>query len=512
MAPDKWRVNVLFPIFPRCLSLTAVLSLLAKAGYQGRKRGEVVRTRTTILQTHTHQLMGTYGGPGNGDYRGELTRACLVALSYAAKHHLAASQILIRLDGEYGNAAVVIQVLSTGLGLIGRCRDYGLLDRAEVLAVLAQLPVARSTHAESGMVRDLYDCPEVFLRGPAGPHVRLIVATHPATGTAHRIGTKRDGIVYELFVTTLTAPAFSTTDVLDLYLHRGSFETVLADEDVEQDLDRWCSHTPCGQEFWQIIGQWVWNFRLELGQHLSPTPPRTTEFSPANEPEVASEPEVANEPEVASEPEAVVYGPPQWAHRSFTGGFPGSAFTQQPDSTLLCPAGHTLYPQERRPERDGSLRVLYAARIGDCRTCLLRARCQENLLTIKPRRVSAVYWPLSPPPDPVSVPVYGPPQPPACLPVLWRDWPRCQIRRHWIKIVHSQRVEVMVGTLPEAPIHLAAPEPIFTRPQRAHWRLSWAQRLASNARPDTAPPVTVTLHGLPASFAKTYGFDLLNVA
>src|SRR5258708_17898670 len=37
----------------------------------------------------------------------------LVALSYAAKHHLAASQILIRLDGEYGNAAVVIQVLST---------------------------------------------------------------------------------------------------------------------------------------------------------------------------------------------------------------------------------------------------------------------------------------------------------------------------------------------------------------------------------------------------------------
>ena len=41
-------------------------------GYQGRKRGEVVRTRTIILQAYTHQLLGTFGGSGNGDYRGEL--------------------------------------------------------------------------------------------------------------------------------------------------------------------------------------------------------------------------------------------------------------------------------------------------------------------------------------------------------------------------------------------------------------------------------------------------------
>jgi hypothetical protein len=39
-------------------------------GYQGHKRGEVVRTRTVVLQAHTHQFLGTFGGPGNGDYRG----------------------------------------------------------------------------------------------------------------------------------------------------------------------------------------------------------------------------------------------------------------------------------------------------------------------------------------------------------------------------------------------------------------------------------------------------------
>ena len=39
-------------------------------GYQGRKRGEVVRTRTVLLQAHTHQFLGTFGESGNGDYRG----------------------------------------------------------------------------------------------------------------------------------------------------------------------------------------------------------------------------------------------------------------------------------------------------------------------------------------------------------------------------------------------------------------------------------------------------------
>ena len=41
------------------------------AGYTGHKRGEVVRTRTTLAQAHTHQWLGTFGGSGNGDYRGD---------------------------------------------------------------------------------------------------------------------------------------------------------------------------------------------------------------------------------------------------------------------------------------------------------------------------------------------------------------------------------------------------------------------------------------------------------
>jgi hypothetical protein len=38
------------------------LAQVAEPGYTGRKRGEVVRTRTTVLQAHTHQWLGTDRG------------------------------------------------------------------------------------------------------------------------------------------------------------------------------------------------------------------------------------------------------------------------------------------------------------------------------------------------------------------------------------------------------------------------------------------------------------------
>ena len=483
--------------------------------YLGRKRGEVGRTRTTILQAHTHQFLGTFGGAGNGDYRGELKRALEVITSYATLLALPLAQMLVRLDGLYGNAAPLTDVLASGLGVIARSKDYALLDGPEVKAVLAHPPDAERTHPESGTYRALYNCPDIALT-PTGPRVRLIVAAHPASSTSASIGKQRDGLVYELFVTQLPSPAFSPQDVLDLYLHRGSFETVLADEDVEQDPDRWCSCTPCGQEFWQIISQWLWNLRLELGLQLSPTAMRVTEFAPAHVPEPAPGASPAPETQAAF---PVVYGPAQWARKSFTGGFPGSAFTPQPDGTLLCPANHPLYPQERRPERDGSYRVLYAARIGDCRTCAIRSACQESTDTTKPRRVSAVFWPTTPLQAVSSASVPALPEPPPKspepiprFPVLWKDWPRCQLRRRWITLMRSQTVSLTRAATPTADHTVATHPPILTRAERAHWRLTWDQRLARNACLTTAPPLTLTIHGLPATFANVYGFALLEAA
>ena len=468
-------------------------------GYLGRKRGEVVRTRTVILQAHTHQFLGTFGGSGNGDYRGELLRAIEVITTYASKLALPLAQVLLRLDGLYGDAAVLLDVLGAGLGVIARSRDYSLLALEVVKQALARSPDQVSIHPESGMSRQLYDCPAVALT-PSGPSVRLVVATHPATSSAPPVGVEREGMIYELFISTLPSPAFTCSDVLDLYLHRGSFETVLADEDVEPDPDRWCSHTPCGQECWQILSQWIWNLRLELGQKLSCSAVCTTEFAPA----------WSVEPARTAKPASLVqYGPPQWARPSFTHGFAGSAFALQPDGTLRCPADHPLYPQERRPERDGSLRVLYAARIGHCRACPLRCQCQESSSSVKPRRVSAVFWPLSSHRSDSSPPLEEATSSLPLAPVLWKDWPRSRIRQGWLKVVRSESVGLTSSPSSVPSPAPSPPQSVLTRAQRAHWRLSWAQRVARNARPSGASPLLVTLHGLPAPFAQSFGFDLL---
>jgi hypothetical protein len=173
---------------------------------------------------------------------------------------------------------------------------------------------------------------------------------------------------------------------------------------------------------------------------------------------------------------------------------------------LRCPAGHPLYPQERRHERNGSLRILYAARIGHCRTCPLRAQCQESSATIKPRRVSAVLWPLDSSSSACSPACSVTPAPQPLAPVLWKDWSHCRIRRVWLARVRSETVEIT-----ESPLVLSS-EAVLSRAQRAHWRLSWPQRLARNARPSTASSLTITLHGLPATFASSFGFDLLATA
>ena len=117
------------------------------------------------------------------------------------------------------------------------------------------------------------------LWGKTGCRCRVVVATHLATGKKSHIGHTRKGVVYELFFTHLAQDGFIASDIVALYLHRGAFEPVLADEDQEQDPDRWCSHTPAGQEAWQIVSQWVSPLRLELGHVLEPTPMRTTEFA-----------------------------------------------------------------------------------------------------------------------------------------------------------------------------------------------------------------------------------------
>jgi hypothetical protein len=442
-------------------------------GYTGRKRGEVVRTRTVVSQTHSYQWLGSFGNRGNGRYREELRRALTAIGGYLQTHQLSPSCALVRLDGQYGTGAVIADL--AGYLFVMRGKDYTVLDRPEVQCRLRLPADQQFSRSESGLVRQLYDCPDVSV-GPEGVHCRVVVATHPAGETKSRIGHTRKGVVYELFFTHLPQEAFTASDVVALYLHRGAFEPVLADEDQEQDPDRWCSHAPAGQEAWQIVSQWVWNLRLELGHMLEPTPMRTTEFAPPVKETTAEQAPVQG------------YGKPLVALPWKAGRFSGKDFALQPDGTLHCPAGKTLRPTEQRREADGSLRVLYSARILDCRGCSLRKQCQwHGEATTKPRRISVLLHPLQV----------------GSAPLLWRDWSRRAHRRACMQLVRHQRIELSLP--PPAAASPRKAEVILSRAQRAHYRLSWEERLVRNARAPTAGQVTIKLFGIPENFAASLG-------
>src|SRR5438132_9034261 len=134
---------------------------------------------------------------------------------------------------------------------------------------------------------------------------------------------------------------------------------VLADEDVEEDPDRWCSYTECGQELWQIACQWVWNLRLSLGHAMQGGEVREIEWAPPK----ASPPFL-----LAAENPPEEYGPWQWAAAfgRATGRFGADAFVLQEDGTLRCPAGASLWLSEMRQENAFTQRAIYVASQSDC--------------------------------------------------------------------------------------------------------------------------------------------------
>jgi len=234
------------------------LDAVCAPGYRGRKRGEVVRTRTTALQMHTRQWVATYAGKGNGDYRGELASALRAITAYLKHFAFPPEMALVRLDGAYGDGTVVAQLLLAGTPFVTRWRGYLLLEHPQILRVLAHAPTASMTRRNSGELVELFDGGWLELGEEGLSHVRVIAARHaaPPPGKDIAVGKRVGQWVYELFITVLDADGFLVEDVLDLYHGRGAFEAVLADEDVEEDPDRWCSYTECGQELWQIACQW----------------------------------------------------------------------------------------------------------------------------------------------------------------------------------------------------------------------------------------------------------------
>jgi hypothetical protein len=225
---------------------------------------------------------------------------------------------------------------------------------------------------------------------------------------------------------------------------------VLADEDVEEDPDRWCSYTECGQELWQIACQWVWNLRLSLGQAMQKAELREIEWASPKE----TLPLLLTVEEPVEE-----YGPWEWAAASgrATGRFGAEAFTLQEDGKLRCPAGASLWLSEVRQENAFTQRAVYLAYQTDCQRCALREQClASGAKGDRARRVSAVRRLL---PAPTSVECER--KPVLLGPMRWVDVAGRALRRTWTTHWRSQHTEII--PLVECPKRVSPPP----RPRRS---------------------------------------------
>ena len=504
-------------------------------GYTGRQRGEVVRTRTTVLQAQTQEWLGTFAGAGNGDYGAELEAACRASAAYLRAKGLSATQGLLRLDGLYGTASVLARLHHYGLGFLVRGRDYQLLDHPLVQARLQHPCDQELRHPETQVHRELFEVGYItdWLAPLTGLAVscRVVVTRRaaPADPEEVAVGKLLGDHVYELFLTSHPAHCLPAADVITLYNGRGGFEQVLSDEDQEQDPDRWCSHNPYGQECWQILNQWVWNTRLELGQVGQERPLRWTIWSaaPPDRPAAAvvPPPPLAAEAGAATDEEELVaqYGPLELARpwAKARGRFAGQDFTLLDDGTLRCPAGKLLRPRARCTLPNSDQQVMYSAKAGDCRSCPLASQCLGRSGSGQnPRRVSATRKLLGYQARPKQHPWQEEPQPrskvadPTRQPpdLLWGDLPGRRIRRDCFQSLRRQQVTMVPPVPAVAPAPAGSGPRRWTRAARAHRRLSWTARLARNALAAGAARCTVTLCGIPPQLAAFLGLPSVEVA
>jgi hypothetical protein len=110
------------------------LDEVCAAGYTGRKRGQVVRTRSVISQAHSFHWLGSFGQRGNGRYREELRQGLAAIGRYLAAHQLPQERALLRLDGQYGTGAVLADL--AGFSFVTRGKEYAVLDHPLVQARL----------------------------------------------------------------------------------------------------------------------------------------------------------------------------------------------------------------------------------------------------------------------------------------------------------------------------------------------------------------------------------------
>jgi len=138
-------------------------------------------------EMHTHQWVGTSAGKGNGDSRGELASALQAITTYLKHFAFSPEMALIRLDGQYGDAAVIAETHSGRRAWRSAGKGVSALGASpKEAACWRDRPTASVTAMNTGVVVELFE--GGWLETCRGlPRVRVIVARHPAPPAGKKV-------------------------------------------------------------------------------------------------------------------------------------------------------------------------------------------------------------------------------------------------------------------------------------------------------------------------------------
>src|SRR5260370_8071153 len=123
----KQHGNVRCPVILHCLPQNADSMPSVHLATQGASEVRWCARAPRRAEMHTRQWVGTYAGKGNGDYRGELASALRAITAYLRYFALTPEAALVRLDGQYGDAPVIPQLIEAARCLVTRGRGYQIL-------------------------------------------------------------------------------------------------------------------------------------------------------------------------------------------------------------------------------------------------------------------------------------------------------------------------------------------------------------------------------------------------
>ena len=255
-----------------------------RAGYSGRKRGDIQFRRTTVQHAGSGAWLHGHLSPGNGEGWGDLELALDSIVATCDRLEADKSRVVVRMDGEYGNVPAMTACRERGLPLLTRINRASLYEDPVLLARLRTATWRAVPDSLSGprrLAADLGDftlAPGESTRRADGSEyepvtVRVVASIYKDTGKTGR-GKVLGGWRVELFAADLPVDSWPAEDCVWLYFGRTAEENRFAQEDRELGLDRIISYHLPGQELATAVGLFLWNLRLVLGFQSDPPPER----------------------------------------------------------------------------------------------------------------------------------------------------------------------------------------------------------------------------------------------